>query len=139
MDAVLARRGFLPADDPAQALTTSPALSILDDLGAKLPEMLEDPGFRDHVRGLRIPSWPETSVRQATLPQLRLYYVRLGFLASAYVNQIGQPAVNSLPANIAVPLTHACALLERPPILSYDGYALYNWRRLDGRLFRCRI
>ena len=132
MDAVLARRGFLPADDPAQALTTSPALSILDDLGAKLPEMLEDPGFRDHVRGLRIPSWPETSVRQATLPQLRLYYVRLGFLASAYVNQIGQPAVNSLPANIAVPLTHACALLERPPILSYDGYALYNWRRLDA-------
>jgi indoleamine 2,3-dioxygenase len=30
-----------------------------------------------------------------------------------------------------VPLCHACRLLNRPPILSYDGYALYNWRRLE--------
>src|SRR5262249_37153325 len=62
---------------------------------------------------------------------LRLYYVRLGFLASAHVNQVGQPAATVLPRNIAVPLVQACKLLRRPPILSYDGYALYNWRRLD--------
>jgi indoleamine 2,3-dioxygenase len=31
-----------------------------------------------------------------------------------------------------VPLCQACRLLGRPPILSYDGYALYNWRRLDS-------
>jgi indoleamine 2,3-dioxygenase len=24
-----------------------------------------------------------------------------------------------------------CTFLRRPPILSYDGYALYNWKRLD--------
>jgi indoleamine 2,3-dioxygenase len=31
-----------------------------------------------------------------------------------------------------VPLCKACALLERPPILSYDGYAPYNWKRIDA-------
>jgi len=36
-----------------------------------------------------------------------------------------------LPRNLAVPLCKACALLRRPPILSYDGYALYNWKRFD--------
>src|SRR5262249_39228451 len=130
MDPVFERRGFLPAEDPAQHLTL-PGLSVLDDIGSTLPELLEDPGFRKYVRGLQIPEWPDNVLNEETLPQLRLYYIRVGFLASAYVNQIGQPAVTSLPANIAIPLTRACALLKRPPILSYDGYALYNWRRLD--------
>ena len=30
-----------------------------------------------------------------------------------------------------MPLCHAAKLLDRPPILSYDGYALYNWKRFD--------
>ena len=66
-----------------------------------------------------------------TLPELRLYYLRLGFLASAYINQVSEPRETLLPRNIAVPLCHACNLLGRPPILSYDGYALYNWKRFD--------
>ena len=39
-----------------------------------------------------------------------------------------------MPANLAGPLRRACELLKRPPILSYDGYALYNWKRFgkDG-------
>jgi indoleamine 2,3-dioxygenase len=36
-----------------------------------------------------------------------------------------------LPHNIAVPLCEICSRLRRPPILSYDGYALYNWTRFD--------
>ncbi len=36
-----------------------------------------------------------------------------------------------LPRNIALPLCEICARLDRPPILSYDGYALYNWKRFD--------
>ena len=104
---------------------------MLDELGRDLPSLLEDPGFRTYVRGLRLPEWPEARVRAETLPELRLYYIRLGFLASAYVNQVSQPRAELLPQNVAVPLCRACALLERPPILSYDGYALYNWKRFD--------
>lgn len=62
---------------------------------------------------------------------LRLYYIRLGFLASAYVNQVGQEPAEVLPHNIAAPLCDVCERLRRPPILSYDGYALYNWKRFD--------
>ena len=62
---------------------------------------------------------------------LRLYYVRLGFLASAYINQVGQEPATLLPRNIALPLCDVCTRLDRPPILSYDGYALYNWKRFD--------
>jgi len=63
-----------------------------------------------------------------------LYYLRVGFLASAYINQVGQEPSRVLPANLALPLCRACKLLNRPPILSYDGYALYNWKRFhkDG-------
>jgi indoleamine 2,3-dioxygenase len=73
-------------------------------------------------------------VHPERLPELRLYYVRIGFLASAYINQVGEQPATVLPANLAVPLCRACRLLKRPPILSYDGYALYNWKRfrIDG-------
>ena len=104
---------------------------MLDELGRDLPSLLEDSGFRRYASKLRIPEWPDHQVRSETLPQLRLYYLRLGFLASAYVNQISQPPAKVLPQNIAAPLCKACALLGRPPILSYDGYALYNWKRFD--------
>ena len=57
--------------------------------------------------------------------------MRLGFLASAYINQVGQEPATLLPRNIALPLRDICPRLDRPPILSYDGYALYNWKRFD--------
>ncbi|RPH63894.1 MAG: preprotein translocase subunit Tim44 [Acidobacteria bacterium] len=128
---VLARRGFLPAQDPAQSFPPGSELSILDEVGRDLPQRLEHSEFRRCLRELRIPDWPEDHLREETLPELRLYYVRVGFLASAYINQVSQPPVDVLPRNLAIPLCKACELLGRPPILSYDGYALYNWKRLD--------
>jgi indoleamine 2,3-dioxygenase len=128
---VFQQRGFLPGQDPARAFDPGSPLSVLDELGRDLPSLLHDAGFRQYAREFSIPPWPEAHAREETLPQLRLYYVRLGFLASAYINQVSQPTVNVLPRNIAVPLCNACRLLNRPPILSYDGYALYNWKRFQ--------
>jgi indoleamine 2,3-dioxygenase len=125
------QRGFLPPRDPAVAFPPQWKLGEPDMACRILPALLEEDGFRALARGLEIPPWPGGEVTDETLPLLRLYYLRLGFLASAYVNQVGQPQANVLPRNIAVPLCEACRLLGRPPILSYDGYALYNWRRLD--------
>lgn len=130
MDASLTTRGFLPATDPLRCFSPASELSQLDEIGRDLPSFLHDAAFRTYARERSIPSWPYTA-EHSTLAELRLYYVRLGFLASAYVNQVGQPRANVLPRNIAVPLCNACRLLKRPPILSYDGYALYNWKRFD--------
>ena len=130
MDTTFTTHGFLPATDPLPAFSHGSGLSVLDELGEELPSLLEDSGFRKHARELQIPMWPAEQTDKDSLPELRLYYVRLGFLASGYVNQVGQEPARVLPKNIAVPLVHACRLLGRPPILSYDGYALYNWKRL---------
>ncbi len=125
------RRGFLPEADPLRSFPHDCPLAALDEIGRDLPSLLYDPRFRAYARRLTIPPWREPDEPGERLPQLRLYYVRLGFLASAYINQVGQPPVNVLPCNLATPLVHVCRLLDRPPILSYDGYALYNWKRFD--------
>src|SRR5688572_27148517 len=97
-------RGFLPADDPVRSFRPGSKLSILDEIGRDLPSLLQDPGFRTYMRGVRIPEWPHDEVRDELLPVLRLYYVRVGFIASAYINQVGQPRAEMLPSNLAVPL-----------------------------------
>ena len=127
----LFERGFLPAADPATTFPAGSRLSVLDEIGRDLPSLVEDPHFREYARGLAIPEWLERELSEEALPYLRLHYVRIGFLASAYVNQVGQPRATTLPSNLAIPLCSATRLLRRPPILSYDGYALYNWKRFD--------
>ena len=123
------RRGFFPEQDPLTAFPSTSEFAVLDEIGRDLPSMLHDRGFRSYARTLKIPLWPENRVYPKDLPELRLYYVRVGFLASAYINQVGEEPATVLPANLATPLCRACKLLKRPPILSYDGYALYNWKR----------
>lgn len=123
-------RGFLPEQDPLAAFPADSPYNLLDDIGRDLPSLLHDRHFRRYAGTLPIPRW-RGEIDDQNLPELRLYYLRLGFLASAYINQVGEEACHVLPATIAVPLAQACQLLERPPILSYDGYALYNWRRFQ--------
>lgn len=123
------RRGFLAEQDPLTAFPSTSEFAVLDEVGRDLPSMLHDRGFRSYARTLKIPLWPENRACPEDLPELRLYYVRVGFLASAYINQVGEEPATVLPANLAAPLCRACKLLKRPPILSYDGYALYNWKR----------
>ncbi len=131
MDRTFTEYGFLPAGDPVRSFASDSELGVLDEIGRDLPSLLQDASFRSYARALRIPEWPHDEADQESLPELRLYYVRVGFLASAYVNQVSQPNIDVLPRNLAVPFCKACALLHRPPILSYDGYALYNWKRFD--------
>lgn len=126
------RDGFLPEADPAIEFSHFPQLKMLDQVGQALPEQLLQTDFRDYAKALKVPPWPVDIITPEFLPELRLYYVRLGFLASGYINQVGQMTAELLPQNIAKPFVHACKLLNRPAILSYDGYALYNWKRLDA-------
>ncbi|MEN8108956.1 MAG: hypothetical protein ABFS22_13250 [Pseudomonadota bacterium] len=130
MDTVFTQRGFLPCPDPLDRFPEDSEFAMLDEIGHDLPNLLEDPGFRTHARELEIPLWPQRPVQPDELPALHLCYVRLGFLSSAFINQIGEESTTVLPANIAIPLCRVCSLLQRPPILSYDGYALYNWKRI---------
>ncbi|MEE9254190.1 MAG: hypothetical protein V3U43_04610 [Pseudomonadales bacterium] len=123
-------RGFLPPADPLRSFPDGSPYRLLDEVGEALPERLKRDDFRCWAEGLEIPCWETPDVAES-FPELCLYYVRLGFLASGYVHQVGAPCARRLPSNIALPLYAASQRLKRPPILSYDGYALYNWMRLD--------
>ncbi len=127
MDPRLADRGFLPTPDPLDRFPAGSGLEALDELGRDLPSLLLEPDFRDRARRWVIPVLPA----DAPHDWARLYYVRVGFLASGFVNQVGPGPSRTLPENLARPLTEVARRLGRPPILSYDGYALYNWRRFD--------
>lgn len=131
MNQDLRARGFLPVPDPLARFPAGSPYSMLDEVGAELPERLLNPGFRQWVEHLEIPSPSAPGPGTDDPAVMRLYYVRVGFLASGYVNQVALGPVNRLPGNIARPFTDVCRRLGRPPILSYDGYALYNWKRLD--------
>jgi indoleamine 2,3-dioxygenase len=131
MDQIFVEHGFLPEADPLVAFPHGSPLAQLDEIGRDLPSRLEDERFRTYARELSLPPCPQDRSDPSILPLLRLYYVRVGFLASAYINQTSQPRASVLPQNLAVPLCQVCTLLRRPPILSYDGYALYNWKRFD--------
>ncbi len=122
------RRGFLPDQDPMIEFPSGSNLAALDRLGRDLPSLLHDKSFRRWAREFTIPPLPAGPI---SLPELLLYYVRVGFFASAYINQVGLEPATVLPRNIAIPLCDVCSRLDRPPILSYDGYALYNWKRFD--------
>src|SRR5690349_1231220 len=110
MNAAFHQRGFLPAADPLSAFPHDSPLAVLDEWGHDLPSLLYDSAFRARARRWQIPAWTPPADPDAVLPQLRLYYVRLGFLASAYINQVGQPAETVLPHNLAEPLCRACSL-----------------------------
>jgi indoleamine 2,3-dioxygenase len=131
MESSFIRRGFLPSEDPLGSFDGYTELATLDVLGHDLPSLLLDRGFRALAREFPVPPLPPGPVPPAVL---RLYYVRVGFLASAYINQVGEEPARVLPRNIAVPLCDVADRLRRPPILSYDGYALANWKRFrkDG-------
>ncbi len=131
----IGQHGFLPAEPPETCFPENSELALLDQMGQILPDMLEEKSFRRNIEHVLLPFYPQDDEFYRNEPAwLRLYYVRMGFIASAYVNQVACGAVTELPKNIAVPLYQACQLLNRPPILSYDGYALYNWKKLtpDG-------
>ncbi len=128
---LLQQRSFLPAEDPLARFPCGSPFELLDELGRDLPSLLQSPHCRSYLQSIAIPPpEPQDSV-PLSMAELRLYYLRLGFLASAYINQVGQPVATLLPKNIARPLVAICQLLGRPTILSYDGYALFNWKRFD--------
>ncbi|MBQ0785777.1 MAG: hypothetical protein KBT66_16245 [Amphritea sp.] len=124
-------RGFLPCTDPDAQLTLGKEFERLDRLGNALPSLLLEDDCRTFLAQQPIPNWPGDTISPESLPQARLYYLRLGFIASGYINQVHQPKCHTLPRNIAQPLVKIARLLGREPMLSYDGYALYNWKRFD--------
>jgi indoleamine 2,3-dioxygenase len=55
----------------------------------------------------------------------------LSFAGHAYVWEVPDQPVATLPPQLSKPWHEVAQRLGRPPVLSYASYALDNWRRLD--------
>jgi len=65
----------------------------------------------------------------ASPAELAVALVRYSFLAQAYV--WGEEGPPRLPAALAVPLVALADALGMPPVMTYAGYVLDNWCRID--------
>ncbi|MGH7148343.1 MAG: hypothetical protein ACREIJ_10665, partial [Nitrospiraceae bacterium] len=118
-------QGFLP-QDPHGHLPDSP---ILNDLGDELPKLLSARRVRRFIDEQRqlLPSIPPTWRTDDYRAAMRI----LSFGGHAYVWEVPDQPVATLPPQLAKPWYEVAQKLGRPPVLSYASYALDNWRRLD--------
>ena len=91
IDPKLTGRGFLPEDDPLVEFPRDSELAAARSAwGETCPACCTRTGFAPRLASFGYPPLPAGDL---PLGDLRLYYVRVGFLASAYVNQVGlEPA-----------------------------------------------
>ncbi len=116
--------GFLPPEDPLTSLPRG--FTFLDELGKQLPELLESGRLGATVEGLG--SVDVTGLFGRELLRARMIYA---FLAHAYVHSTVEKPARKIPRGVAVPLYELSKRLDMSPVLSYDVYALNNWRRKD--------
>ncbi|NWF74791.1 MAG: hypothetical protein HXY51_17375 [Nitrospirae bacterium] len=118
-------RGFLPQDPPENL----PDCAALNYLGHELPKLLSSRTVRRYIGEQRelLPSIPSTWRAEDYRAAMRI----LSFAGHAYVWEVPDQPVATLPAQLAKPWHEVAQHLGRPPVLSYASYALDNWRRLD--------
>ena len=118
-------QGFLPPN-PQENLSDAP---VLTQLGHELPKLLSSHSVRRFIDEQRqlLPSIPPTWRTENYRAAMRI----LSFCGHAYVWEVPDQPVSTLPPQLARPWHEVAQRLGRPPVLSYASYAIDNWRRLD--------
>ncbi len=143
--------GFLPEPDPLTALPNwNEYFRKLDRMRYNMPRYFSTTVFRAAIDDLS--HYYLTQVESSTIGELqkiqlqlkeelavaKLVHSTLASLIQAYV--IGSPHETKagnicprIPSGIAKPMVFVSELLDVPPILSYQDYALQNWERVDKK------
>ena len=117
-------RGFLPHVDPLLSLPAT--FSAWEEIAQKLPKYLAGMSLRRSVDAL--PQFPLDALKSEA--EIHRAMVMLSFIGHAYV--FGEkPTVERIPEVLARPWYEVATKLGRPPVLSYESYALDNWQRID--------
>ena len=119
-------RGFLPADDPLDALP--PVFDPWERTASRLSALLTAGRLRAEVEG-----WPTLSTELlSNRAQKERAMLVLSMVGNAYVWGDSTPAT-IIPAPLALPWCAVASALGRPPIVSHASLVLQNWKRLDPR------
>ena len=68
--------------------------------------------------------------RDESLRRWRRAYTVLAFLTHAYIWG-GRRPTERVPPSIAIPFVRVCCRLELPPVATFAGVCLWNWRAVD--------
>lgn len=132
---VTPKRGFLPALDPLQRLTSA-RFSAWEDTLTSLPQLLV--AYSGHNLRKNLETLPkfdsEELIVEGDRRELWRAMLVLSFIAHAYVWADSSQPAERLPELIAVPWSAIARSLGIHPILVYATYNLMNWRRLDPEL-----
>ena len=120
--------GFLPAEDPLARFGDDSEFAPLDELGRDLPSLLQDEHFRAWPADCGFPLCPTVTRR---CPCSGSTTSGSASWPRPTSTRSGRSRPRSCRATSPFRSATSAARLDRPPILSYDGYALYNWKRFD--------
>ena len=123
-----ADRGFLSAHESDEIVLPADFAEI-EAAAARLPDLITTGRVRHWLDRLPVPA-VDHFIAQASQAERMVAMVRYSFLTQAYVWAEGAPA-HRLPANLAVPFVALADALGVPPVMTYAGYVLDNWRRID--------
>lgn len=118
-------RGFLPHQDPLNRLPHAEC-APWETLAQSLPKYMAALSVRKTVNAL--PEFPVALLSNDA--ELKRAMMILSFIGHAYVYG-ERPAADRIPAVLAKPWYEVAKKMGRPPVLSYESYALDNWQRID--------
>jgi indoleamine 2,3-dioxygenase len=121
-----ATRGFLPHQDPLTRLPQSEC-EPWERLATALPKYMAALSVRKTVNSL--PEFPVGLLSNDA--ELKRAMMILSFIGHAYVYG-ERPVADRIPAILAKPWYEVAKKMGRPPVLSYESYALDNWQRIDS-------
>jgi indoleamine 2,3-dioxygenase len=120
-----ATRGFLPHQDPLARLPQA-EFDRWEALAHALPKYMAALSVRKTVNAL--PEFPVALLSNDA--ELKRAMMIVSFIGHAYVYG-ERPVVDRIPAVLAKPWYEIAKKMGRPPVLSYESYALDNWQRID--------
>jgi indoleamine 2,3-dioxygenase len=123
--AIDAEHGFVPAEDPVDALPAS--YEPWERLGRNLAALIMTGRMRPAVESMPVLA-PD---RLRSHGERERAMLLLCCLANAYVWATETPA-DTLPAPVAQPLHALAEGLDRAPIIAHASIVLNNWRRIDA-------
>ncbi|KAG0260200.1 hypothetical protein BG011_002077 [Mortierella polycephala] len=123
---VSSRNGFVPFPQPLPRLTQAyyqPWEEIMDQLNS----LMDSRQLRSRVDQL-----PLLNIGQLkTGPEQKRAYTLLCIMAHSYVWGSGLDIAQSIPEPLAVPWQAIADVIDIPPVLSYAGNNLWNWKLKD--------
>lgn len=121
---VSVENGFLPTQPPLDVLPDA-YYQPWEDIVKNLQGLVLSKRLRGVVDKLPVLSTDRLQDAQ----QWRRAYSILGFITHAYIWGGNKPA-ERIPAPITIPFLETCEELELPPVATYAGLVLWNWKPL---------